>query len=37
MAKENLSYVIKRIISFFSTPRHDTVHIEKAASACEYV
>lgn len=29
MTEENLSYVIKRIISFFHTPQHDTVHIEK--------
>lgn len=32
MAKENLSYVIKRIISFFHTPQHDAVHIEKTRS-----
>lgn len=29
MAKENLSYVIKRIISFFHTPPNMILHIEK--------
>lgn len=35
MAKENLSYVIKRIISIFCTPQHDTVHIEKTGNALD--